>query len=106
MCEIRGLVLLRGEDYCLNQQYDSKVTDFHFTTQPIPQEAVPIMEQRMFGCVFKYNYLHIDPNESATNECVYEFLITKYKPYIKSLSKEKLMMFFGETTTTTGVSTN
>ena len=104
--KVRGLVQLRGEDYCLNQQYDSKVTDIHFTTQAIPQEAVPIMEQRMFGCVLKYNYLHIDPNESATNECVYEFLITKYKPYIKSLTKEKLMIYFGETCTSNGVCTN
>ena len=60
----------------------------------------------MFGCVLKYNYLHNEPNESATNECVYEFLITKYTPYIKSLTKEKLMLFFGETTTSNGVSTN
>ena len=103
-----GLVALRGEEYCLAQQYESKVCEVYFKVQPIPkeEEKVPLIEQKMKGCSLKYHYLNIDTNDSPTNECVYQYLMKKYKPYIKSLSKAKLMELFEVTNSAEGIDTN
>ena len=53
----------------------------------------------------KYHYLNIDTKDSPTNECVFQYLIEKYKTYIKSLNKAKLMELFEVTDSTHGIDT-
>jgi hypothetical protein len=103
---VPGLVALRGEQYCPAQQYESKVCQVYFKVQPIPKEEenVPLLEQKMKG--YSLNYLNIDTNDSPTNECVFQYLIEKYKPYIKSLNKAKLMELFEVNNSVEGIDTN
>ena len=84
--QVNGLVRLRGESYCDAQQYDSKICETNIKIQTIPkdEDKVPLQEQKMYGCCIGYNYLQIDPNDSPTNECVYQYLIKMYQPYIKN----------------------
>ena len=52
-----------------------------------------------------YHYLEIDSNYSQDNTCVYDFLLKSYKPYLKSLTIDKLMKIFEEDDKHNGVST-
>jgi hypothetical protein len=63
------------------------------------------MDERMYGAVVNYHYLEIEPNLSEENTCVYDFLISKYKPYIKSLTFDTLTHLFHEEDKYSGVST-
>jgi hypothetical protein len=53
-------------------------------------EAVDLVDEQMYGAVVNYHYLEIETNLSEENTCVYDFLIGKYKPYIKSLTSDTL----------------
>jgi hypothetical protein len=103
--QARPRVYQVGEDYCNHQVYDSKVSNVFYKIEPIPKVKVPLVEQKMLGCSVNYHYLHIEPNNSPSLECVYQYLLKRYQPYIKSLSKTLLMDLFEEEDSQTGVST-
>lgn len=103
-------VLVEDVDHLIEEQMDRlgraypiKIIRVEKTVQQAPEEAIPLLNQRMFGTVVKYHYLQVDENESQTNECVYDFILKNYK--IKGLNKAKLLELFNETSSSTGVTT-
>jgi hypothetical protein len=85
--------------------YATEQVKVQYHVQPVPAEAVALMDEQMYGAVVNYHYLNIKLNVSEENTCVYDFLISKYKPYIMSLTFDTLTQLFDEEDKYSGVST-
>jgi hypothetical protein len=94
-----------SQDYVRRQAYPTEQVKVQYQVQPVPMEAVDLLDERMYGAVVNYHYLEIEPNLSEENTCVYDFLISNYKPYIKSLTFGTLTHLFDEEDQYSGVST-
>lgn len=102
---VRGELEKIGKSFCNKQLYDTRVEKVDFKTKPVPDEPVELVHQRMYGVAINYHYLRVEPNDSATNECVFQYLLSNYQRYYKKLTKEYLMELFQIKDSTQGVST-
>lgn len=93
------------EHYCTVSLYPTSVESKTIKTSPIPTQVNDLVHERMFGVALQYNFLPVEPNDSNTKECVYQYLLSRYGAYLKTLTKAKLMKIFGEDDSTKGVST-
>jgi hypothetical protein len=84
--QVENRLQVISQDYIRRQAYPTEQVKVQYQVQPVPMEAVDLLDERMYGAVVNYHYLEIEPNLSEENTCVYDFLISKYKPYIKSLN--------------------
>lgn len=74
-------------------------------TSPVDDRPIDLIDERMRGVANNYHFLPLDTNSSTTGECVYEYLLAKYGTSLKTVTKQKPLNIFGETDTTSGVST-
>ena len=58
------------------------------TIKTSPVADRPIYYERMRGVAINYHFLPVDINSSTTGECVYEYLLAKYSPSLKTLNKQ------------------
>jgi hypothetical protein len=102
--QVENRLQVISQDYIRRQAYPTEQAKVQYQVQPVPMEAVDLVDERMYGAVVNYHYLEIEPNLSEENTCVYDFLIGKYKPYIKSLTSDTLTQLFDEEDKYSGVS--
>lgn len=94
-----------GQRYCQKQLYDTHIDKAEIKTKPVPDQVPELIHQRMYGVALQYNYLQVEANTSSSNECVYQYLLSHYQPYLKRITKEHLLDLFQEDDSTEGVTT-
>ena len=77
-------------EYEHRQPYDCDILGINYTTQPVPFQQVPLLNQRMFGAVLNYYHFHLEPNCTDRNDCVYQHLINTYSKHIKNVTFDAL----------------
>ena len=95
-----------GNDFIEKQNYDTEITNMTHTIIGIPDAAVPLVNQRMFGTSVNYHYLQVESNDAQDGDCVYQFLVNHYGKWIKNITKQDLLKLFDEEELSSGVDTS
>ena len=71
------------------QYYPTAVESQVLKTSQVPEIAEDdILHERMFGVAIQYHFLPVEPNQSPSKECVYQYLLERYSQ-LKTLTKER-----------------
>lgn len=77
-----------AEEFIPKQAYETIVTNIEHQIVKIPQNQVPLMQQRMYGTAVNYHYLPVASNATDNPDCVHQFLLQHYGSKIKNFTKD------------------
>jgi hypothetical protein len=105
LLEIEAIGRWIGEQFCDSQMYPCQVESMDYTSEPTPTTSQPLEQEKMYGAVLSFHYLKIEPNSNTERQCVYDFLLSYYQPFIKDLNIETLKRVLGQQDINGGVTT-